>query len=188
VRRRSLRMVAGLVVAVVLVGGCSSKHEANDTLPSASETSASPSLEPLGPADFPMPDEARAESDVGAEATARYYLSLTSYSFKTLDTKPLRELSRDCEFCSGLAQTIETDAAAGHRFIGGEVSVAQDAQVARDGTSTEVYVSVSQSALQVVDSSGAEVRSQPAYQVATSVIMEWQDARRSWLITQVTVD
>jgi hypothetical protein len=175
-------------VATALVGGCSSKHEASDTLPSASETSASPSLEPLGPADFPVPDEAREQSDAGAEANARYFLSLTSYSFETLDTTPLRELSRNCEFCTNLAQTIETDAASGHKFVGGKVEVGQDAQVARAGTSTEVYVSVSQTALQVLDASGVEVRQQPAYDVAASVIMEWKDADRRWVVTQVTVN
>jgi hypothetical protein len=181
-------LVAGLAVATALVGGCSSKHEANDTLPSASETSASPSLEPLGPPDFPVPAEAREQSDAGAEANARYYLSLASYSFGTLDTAPLRELSENCDFCTNLAQTIETDAAAGHMFVGGKVEVGQDTQVARDGALTEVYVSVSQTALQVLDASGAEVRHQPAYDVAASVIMEWKDADRSWVVTQVTVN
>src|SRR3954469_15047501 len=76
VRRRSLRMVAGLAVATALLGGCSTKHEANGALPGAAETSASPSLQPLGPADLPMPKEARSQSDSGAAAAARYYLSL----------------------------------------------------------------------------------------------------------------
>src|SRR4051794_41564519 len=75
VRRRSLRLVAGLAVAAALVAGCSSKHEANDTLPSASQTSASPSLEPLGPADFPVPEEARTQDAAGAEAALHYYLA-----------------------------------------------------------------------------------------------------------------
>jgi hypothetical protein len=69
-------LVAGLAVATALVGGCASKHEANDTLPSASETSPSPSLEPLGPADFPVPAEARTQDAAGAEAALRYYLAL----------------------------------------------------------------------------------------------------------------
>src|SRR4051794_41324347 len=78
VRRWSLRLVAGLAVAMALVGGCSSKHEANDTLPSASETSATPSLEPLGPADLPMPDDARSQDAAGAEAFVRYYMAVYS--------------------------------------------------------------------------------------------------------------
>src|SRR3954468_4194745 len=109
-------MVAGLAVATALLGGCSTKHEANGALPSASKTSASPSLEPLGPADFPVPDEARSLSDSGAAAAAQYHLSLTSNAFPSLDAHPLRDLSRDCEFCANLAKTIETDAAAGHTF------------------------------------------------------------------------
>src|SRR4051794_21315586 len=79
VRRRSLRMVAGLAVATALLGGCATKHEASDTLPSASESSASPSLAQLGPADFPVPDEARTQDAAGAEAALRYYLDLIDH-------------------------------------------------------------------------------------------------------------
>ncbi|MCW2579144.1 MAG: uncharacterized protein JWR82_745, partial [Blastococcus sp.] len=57
-----------MVAGALLLSGCSEKQEANDTLPS---TSASPSTEALpevGPADFPVPDEARTKDAAGAEA------------------------------------------------------------------------------------------------------------------------
>src|SRR3954447_19890417 len=122
VRRRSLRMVAGLAVATALLGGCAAKHEASDTLPSASETSASPSLEPLGPTDFPVPDEARTQDAAGAEAALRYYLALITHQAGK-DGQPLRDLSQDCNFCNFLADRADQDAAAANTLTGGKIGV-----------------------------------------------------------------
>ena len=50
-----------------LLGGCSEKQEANDTLPSASAAETTEALPEVGPADFPVPDEARTKDAAGAE-------------------------------------------------------------------------------------------------------------------------
>lgn len=121
-RRRSLRLVAGLAVAAALVGGCSSKHEANDTLPSASSTAASPTLEPLGPADFPVPDEARTQDAAGAKAALRYYLDLVTHQ-QAKDGEPLRALSRNCNLCLSLADRADKDAASGYEVEGGKATI-----------------------------------------------------------------
>src|SRR3954454_3779547 len=109
-------MVAGLAVATAMLGGCAAKHEASDTLPSASETSAPPSLEPLGPADFPMPDEARHQTEAGGLAFANYYFALSNHLLETRDSMPLRELTRDCELCDQLADTYDAAKAAGQTY------------------------------------------------------------------------
>src|SRR4051794_20279988 len=106
-------MVAGLAVATAMLGGCAAKHEASDTLPSASETSASPSLEPLGPADFPVPDEARTQDAAGAEAFLRYYLELVTHQ-QAKDGAPLRDLSHGCDLCLSLADRVDEDSAHGY--------------------------------------------------------------------------
>ncbi|MGY1605245.1 DUF6318 family protein [Geodermatophilus sp. SYSU D00815] len=188
-RRWTLRFLTGLALSAVLVSGCSSKQEANDTLPTAEETTSSPTLEPLGPPDFPVPEEAREESDEGARLAAEYFLALTGYAIDNLESSPLRELSHDCAYCSNLAQTIESEAAAGHRFVGGEVLVGSDAQVSRTGPSAEVYLGVRQSALDVIDASGQSVpgRAQPEFDVSASVLLHWNKATRSWIVTQVAV-
>src|SRR5215212_8862000 len=94
-RRRSLRMVAGLGVVAVLLVGCAEKREASGSLPEPTPTSTSAELEPLGPPDFPMPNEARTQDAAGAEAALRYYLSLIDH-LGTTTGQPLRDLSRDC--------------------------------------------------------------------------------------------
>ena len=68
--------MVGLLVGTALLSGCSEKQEAGTTLPS---TSASPTTEELpvvGPADFPVPDEARTKNAAGAEAFLRYFIEL----------------------------------------------------------------------------------------------------------------
>ena len=60
----------------MLLGGCSEKQEANDTLPSASAAETTEALPEVGPADFPVPDEARTKDAAGAEAFLRYYIDL----------------------------------------------------------------------------------------------------------------
>ncbi len=59
-----------------LLSGCSEKHEANDTLPSTSAAETTEALPALGPADFPVPDEARTKDAAGAEAFLRYWIDL----------------------------------------------------------------------------------------------------------------
>src|SRR4051812_43907045 len=57
---RALRWaVAGLVLGTTLLSGCSEKVEANDPLPSPSAAETTKAPPPVGPADFPVPDEAR---------------------------------------------------------------------------------------------------------------------------------
>src|SRR4051794_7705910 len=64
---RDLRVVVvGLVVGTALLTGCSEKVEANDTLPSKSAAEATEALPEVGPADFPVPDEARTKDAAGA--------------------------------------------------------------------------------------------------------------------------
>ena len=66
---RDLRWAAaGLVLVTALVGGCSEKQEANDSLPTATASRTEDQLPPLGPEDLPMPDEARTQDAAGAEA------------------------------------------------------------------------------------------------------------------------
>ena len=74
---RDLRWsVVGLVLATALLSGCSEKDEANSTLPSTSAAATTEALPPVGPADFPVPDEARTKDAAGAEAFLYYWIDL----------------------------------------------------------------------------------------------------------------
>ena len=189
-RRRSLRLVAGLAVATALVGGCSSKHEANHTLPSASETSASPSLEPLGPADFPVPDEARQETEDGVVAFSTYYFELSNYLLKTLDSGPLRELSRNCQTCDDLADGYDADRASGYRYEGGDITVSSTGSaLIHDGTA-EIAIALHQDAVIVRDASGSEVptKSTEAYSLSGGMGLVWDSQLSTWLVTQLDAE
>ncbi len=113
-RRWALRLTACLLAGAAALTGCSEKQEASESLPSTS--SASPSedaLPPLGPADLPMPDEARTQDAAGAEAFVRYYIELINRTSTVMDAQPLRDFSDGCRDCDRIADNVEADAVAG---------------------------------------------------------------------------
>jgi hypothetical protein len=93
-RQLGVRVVAGCLVAVAALSGCAQKQEASTTLPSGSSTSGE-ELPPLGPADFPVPDEARRQTEAGVLAFGNYYFDLSNSSLASRDTSQLRQLSLD---------------------------------------------------------------------------------------------
>src|SRR4051794_3429189 len=190
VRRRSLRMVAGLAVATALLGGCAAKHEASETLPSASETSASPSLQPLGPADFPVPDEARTQDAAGAQAFVQYYIELTNYLLPTLDSAPLRDLSKDCQTCNNLADGYDQSRAAGHRFEGGRITIASAGAPTITGSTAEIAFVLEQDTVTVYDAAGNVIpeESSGAYSLTGGASLGWDGARTTWVVTQLTTE
>jgi hypothetical protein len=187
-RRWSLRLVTGLAVTTALVGGCSSKQEANDTLPSAAETSSSPALQPLGPPDFPVPDEARTQDAAGAEAALRYYLALVTHQ-QAKDGQPLRDLSRDCDFCNFLAARADEDAAAGYTFKGGDIAVEDMSPPALHKGLAEFAFSAGQSAVVVVGADGQPVPGRGEAKLSGlsgAAAMTWSNDLSAWLMTQLS--
>jgi hypothetical protein len=181
------RLVAGLAIAAAVLGGCSSKQGANDTLPSATETSASPTLEPLGPADFPVPDEARTQDAAGAEAALRYYLNLVSHQHGK-DGQPLRDLSRHCDLCTFLADRTDQDAAAGYTVEGGGTTVTDMAAPAVAGSHAEFSFSISQAAVVVQAPDGslvAERQSEAIPLLNGAAAMDWDSSEQAWMLTQL---
>ena len=86
-------MVA-LLLGTTLLAGCSEKQEASTTLPPASQTPTptAEALPPLGPADFPVPPEARTKDAAGAEAFLRYFIDLINHQRAIPAGEPLRDL------------------------------------------------------------------------------------------------
>jgi hypothetical protein len=185
-RQWTARVAAGCLLAVATLSGCAEKHEASTTLPSASSASGA-ELPPLGPADFPVPDEARTQDAAGAEAALRYYLALADH----LDGQagePLRELSRDCSTCTFLADRNDQDAAAGYASEGGETTVRDMSRPAVDDTSAQFSFSVSQAAIVVRDSSGIPVPDRGSDMVPLltgAAAMTWDSDLHAWLVTQL---
>jgi hypothetical protein len=180
-------VATGLAVVAVLASGCSEPQQASETLPSAVETSESPALEPLGPPDFPVPDEARVQDAAGAEAFLRYYLELVERQ-ASRGGQPLRDLSLDCSFCQFLADRADEDAAAGYQYVGGVLTIDSMSPPAVTGALAEFAFSASQSAVQILDADGNPVSGRGADAISNlsgAAAMNWSSTAQVWLMTQL---
>src|SRR4051794_17252785 len=150
---RWVRAAAAAVVGVALLTGCSEERQANATLPSTTSTAAesTEALPLLGPPDFPVPQEARAQDAVGVSAFAAYYLDLADFLLPTLDSQPLRALSRECEVCDQLADGYDSDRTAGNKYEGGDITIVSTGTAVVDGTRGEVSFLLSQAPVEVYD-------------------------------------
>jgi hypothetical protein len=189
--RRAGTVATTLAVLAVLVGGCSEPQQANETLPSAAETSDAPALEPLGPPDFPVPDEAREQTEAGAEAFLRYYFALLNRSLDDLDARHLREFSRGCETCDRIAGETESDAEKGYRYSGGELEITSEISSAMTmpGRVESAFITA-QAPMTVLDAAGTPVpdlvfEGKPVLNTGTVTV--WSDQSSSWFITQLTL-
>ena len=185
------RATAAAAVGIAVLAGCSNGETANETLPPATSSAApkSDALQPLGPPDFPVPDEARQQSEAGALAAARYFLELTAYSYQAGDSTSIGTLSRQCEFCASLTQAIADDQSAGNKVTGGNISLEDAGQVVMKSEAAEVAFTVSQSPLTVTAPNGEQLpdRGQPAYRSFTSLALTWSEQSSAWIVNQVTV-
>jgi hypothetical protein len=190
-RRSALRLVAGLTAGVALIGGCAQEQPASDTLPSASSTSASTEAElpPLGPADLPMPDEARTQDAAGAEAFVRYYIELINRTSTVMDAAPLREFSEGCAECNRIASDTERDGQAGYRYDGGRITIAW-IEAPDPEEIAEVAFLANQAALTVRDQDGSPVSGLtfPALRdLSSGALARWNQDTHSWLLTGLTL-
>lgn len=192
------RTALGILACALLLTGCAEKHEASTTLPPVSaDAAASPSegitakvLPAVGPADFPVPIEARQQTPAGVQAFTRYYVQLLSRQIASLDPNPFLNLSRSCQTCDEFAQGIQQVKDAGRRFRGSEITVSDmgSAVVKDDGGQTSFILD--ESPTTVVDNTGAvvEVRSTKPSRYTGGVILRWDIARSTWLMAQFDAD
>jgi len=188
-RQWGVRVVAGCLVAVAALSGCAEKHEASTTLPSASSTSGE-GLPPLGPADFPVPDEARRQTEAGVLAFGSYYFDLSNSSLASRDTSQLRQLSRDCVACDELADSFDADRAAGNTYQGGGLSITGTGTVVVNESDAHFSFVVQQAARTVLDAQGNPLpdRASPAYQFTRGMRLAWDSSRVTWLVTQLDAE
>ncbi|MGY1839689.1 MULTISPECIES: hypothetical protein [unclassified Modestobacter] len=188
---RRVRLAAALTIGAAVLTGCSSEQQANQTLPSMSSTTASAdALPPLGPPDFPMPDEAREMTPEGAEAGLRYYLDLITHQ-ANVGGEALRDLSRDCDFCNFLAQRADEDAATGFHSAGGEVTIDLSGPPAIRGNIAEAAFSLEQAPITVVDRSGQPVPDRGSglvTGVSVGASMTWSSSQQYWVVNQLLVN
>jgi Family of unknown function (DUF6318) len=192
-RRWTLRFAACLGVLTVLISGCTEKQQANETLPSASKTSTSESQEklpPLGPEDFPMPEEARTKDAAGAEAFIRYYLDLYNWTKGNQDTTFFRSLARGCETCDRLSDQLDEATAAGATYRGGDVRVDAISTPLVRGNESQAAFRITETALAVMGRNGQPLQGR-SFPERTSnscgAILTWSSNTSTWLVKQLDV-
>ncbi|MGY1784671.1 hypothetical protein [Geodermatophilus sp. SYSU D00698] len=181
-------LIAVVVGAALLLPACSA---ADDEAPSTSlPTTSAPAttteaLPVVGPADFPVPPEARTQDAAGAEAFLRYWIDLLNRQRAIPAGQPLRDLGPECDECWRIANNYDEAAAAGNRYVGGEVTITAVAQPAFDGPIAQYSFSARREPVSLVDSSGAvlEAQSDPAPRLSSGLYLEWDESARSWRVT-----
>jgi hypothetical protein len=189
-RRWPLRLLAGALVGAAVLSGCSQKHQASDNLPTATAEPTEDALPPLGPDDMPMPAEARTQDAAGAEAFVRYYIALINRTSEVMDAAPIREFSDACEECDRIATDTENDAAAGHHYEGGELTLTRVGAPLVKDTTAEMAFFVDQAALQVVDQAGHPVEGLSFAAIAalsSGASARWDARVQSWIMTGLTL-
>ena len=189
---RLVRVAAAVLVGVAVLAGCSDGEKANETLPSTRSTPAetTESLPPLGPPDFPVPDEARQQTPEGVVAFTMYYLDLADFLLPSLDAEPLRALSSSCEACDQLAAGYESDKVAGVRTEGGDISVTSTGTAVAEGGRGEVSFLLHQTAVSAFDAAGQLIaeRASPDIDLSGGMTLSWDTRRSTWLVTQLTAE
>lgn len=183
------------VVAVVGLGltGCSDPGTPSDTLPTAASTSAEPTLEPLGPADFPVPPEARVNSQDGAVAAAKYYIDLIDYLFASAsqtgaDSEWLRSLSSGCSTCLQFADQLDTQIAAGERNEGANSTFEAEPSVVLDGSSASLAFILNVTPGQTVSATGEVLSSAPATRLNVGQLLAWNPQKAAWITGDLQVE
>jgi hypothetical protein len=187
---RDLRWaVAGLAIATTVLTGCAEKQEANTTLPTASAAETTEALPELGPADFPVPDEARTKDAAGAEAFLRYWIDLLNHQRPLLDGEPLRALGPECRECLRIANNYDEVAAAGRRFQGGRLSLNDVTEPQLDGDEASLVFGIRQEAVILLDAAGHPVGAglPELPNEGSGVTLVWSEIDQSWLVEGMTL-
>ena len=177
------------MIGTALVSGCAEKQEASDTLPSSSAAETTEALPQIGPADFPVPDEARTKDAAGAEAFLRYYLELSDRQQELLDGQPLRDLGPECRECLRIAKAFDDVAAAGNRYEGGQLTLNDLSEPLLGGNEATIAFGVKQEAVRLVDAAGNTVDEGLPVQpnLGSGITLIWSDDQYSWLVKSLTL-
>jgi hypothetical protein len=174
-----------LLLAATVLSGCSEKVEASSTLPSTSAAETTKSLPVVGPADFPVPDEARTKDAAGAEAFLRYWIDLLNRQQAIPDGKPLRDLGPECGECQRIAQNLDDAAAEGHRYIGGEIKIERLLEPAQTSGALVLSFIARREPVSIADGDRTVLQERPdaATGLSSGIGLQWSDDTTSWTVT-----
>jgi hypothetical protein len=187
-RGRLRHTAVAVVLGTAQLTGCSgaTAEAPSDSLPSTS--SAAPTtagLPAVGPADFPVPPEARTQDAAGAEAFLRYWIELLNRQQAIPAGQPLRDLGPDCQECQRIAQVFDEAAAAGDKYIGGEISLNDVPPPVFRGDSAQLTFGARRAPVSLVDSTGTEIEGRPdaAPNLGSGLNLKWSESTQSWVVT-----
>nr|WP_306254955.1 DUF6318 family protein [Ornithinimicrobium cryptoxanthini] len=154
------------------------------------ETSSSPAgdatetTEASGPPE--MPDEAKEDSESGAEAFALHYLEVFNYAAMTPEAGHLEQLaSDDCATCAGfesmIAKYIENDERAA-----GPIVTVDSARAQATGDTTVVFAEAVQTVPATLDAAGAVVTASAQPTSFTMVLTLTLDGQ-AWEVAEIQV-
>jgi hypothetical protein len=184
---------AVIVLAIAVLSGCSESDKPAETLPSGSSAAitSSEALPPLGPPNFPVPDEARERTSEGALAFMRYYIGLSSHiADGSVEPQALLDLSDGCGTCARVAASYQQDRAAGLTYEGFEYTFREYGLPVITGSQAEIGFVYSQGPYEVIDKSGIALpgrRVQASGDLQSGAFLVWRDDLASWMVTSMTI-
>jgi hypothetical protein len=187
------RTTVALAVAAAVLCGCSEESRPADALPDASSSplTSSEALPPLGPPDFPVPNEAREKTPEGALAFMQYYLGLSSHiADGYVQSRVLIDLSDGCATCSRVAASYQENQAAGLRYKGFDYVFREYGAPIVEGDRAEIGFVYSQNGYEVIDQSGTALPGrtvQPSGDLQSGASLSWRDDLVSWVVTSLTI-
>jgi hypothetical protein len=183
------------VVAAVGLGltGCSDPGTPSDTLPTAASTSAEPTLAPLGPADFPVPAEAREQTEAGAIAAATYYINLIDHLFAAAEAPEtrsewLRSLSSECATCTQFADRLDSQIRSGERNEGADSSFEAEPSVNLTDASASLAYILSVTPGRTLDATGNVTSVAPATRLNVGQLLTWDASKSAWITNDLQVE
>jgi len=179
-----------LLVAALLLGGCAEKHEASTALPTTSAAETTESLPTVGPADFPVPDEARTKDAAGAEAFLRYFIDLLNRQQAIPNGGPIRALGPECDECLRIAKVFDSAASAGQHYEGGKLTLNDVATPQLSETAAEIAFGVRVEAVSLKDAAGEPVVDGQAKELSdasSGIGLVWSDKDKTWLVDGLTI-
>lgn len=168
-----LGRLAGVVVCVVLVGGCAHQVAGRGRLADGVVTvPAEPAL-------------IRENSKAGAEATARYWIELGHSSFVTGDNKQFLELSiSGCSACENTAKNTADLYARGAHINADPPQIHKvSTELFNAGKDSVVAIDLTTSRLTIVEKSGALSLLGDAQRKIFEIDLRWKDSQ--WKVAEV---
>jgi hypothetical protein len=177
-----------VALGTALLTGCAGEAPEAPSTSLPSTSSPAPTTEALpvvGPADFPVPSEARTQDAAGAEAFLRYWIDLVNRQQAVPSGQPLRDLSSNCDECLRIAKNFDDAAAAGNRYVGGEVSLVDVLPPVMEADTAMFSFSARREPVSLVDSSSAVIEERPdaAPRLFSGLKLVWSGSTRSWVVS-----